>query len=82
MTVVMAGKSAFNPLVSKAPARQSETSAASTRLAIEAERINQNVALSAFHPLEASKPRVPPTSVVFTIHDHDGRHSARPARSR
>jgi hypothetical protein len=44
---------ASNPLVRRAPARRSETSAASTRLAIgKAERINQNVAFSAFHSLE------------------------------
>lgn len=68
MTVVMAGKVACSPIVSRASARRSETSAASTRLAIGR--------LSTFHPLEGVKAagsadlgglhRLP-------IHDHDAR---------
>ena len=67
ITVLILGNNALNPLSSRAPARRSEVSAGSTRLATSRPSVSTKMwRLRPFTRLCASKPRPPARSVVLT----------------
>jgi hypothetical protein len=67
ITVRILGNNALNPPSSRAPARRSDVSAGSTRLATSRPSVSTKMwRLRPFTRLCASKPRAPPRSVVLT----------------